>query len=138
MELPLLQSVYAEVLRLYVDVIVARNLEVDVTVPIGYGGDDAPRVRLSKGDIVSAPAWTVHRDSGVWPGSPPDHFDAQRFSVADEKGQKAFSMGNIPGWVGAVRRRKTDVSGESFCEARDHGDCGHGTAHVLILRWKGT
>ncbi|CAO1605168.1 hypothetical protein XANCAGTX0491_008694 [Xanthoria calcicola] len=100
MEKPLLQSVYAEVLRLYVDLTITRNLKADVTVPVDYGGDDAPRVRLPKGDMVMAPSWTVHRDANAWPGVPPDQFDAERFLVANEKGAKVFSLGNTPGrWM---------------------------------------
>ncbi|KAL9061958.1 MAG: hypothetical protein Q9206_000144 [Seirophora lacunosa] len=100
MEKPLLQSVYAEVLRLYVDVTIMRNLKADVTVPIDYGGDDAPRVRLLKGDMAVAPSWTVHHDSDAWPGVSPNHFDGERFLVADEKGEKVFSMGSTRGrWM---------------------------------------
>ncbi|KAI4229744.1 MAG: hypothetical protein L6R36_000660 [Xanthoria steineri] len=100
MEKPLLQSVYAEVLRLYADLTITRNLKADVTVPVDYGGDDAPRMRLPKGDMVMAPSWTVHRDANAWPGVPPDQFDAERFLVANEQGAKVFSMGNTPGrWM---------------------------------------
>ncbi|KAL8872177.1 MAG: hypothetical protein Q9174_002146 [Haloplaca sp. 1 TL-2023] len=97
LELPLLQSVYTEVLRLHVDVIIARNLDADIVVPVGHGGEDTPQVRLPKGDMVVAPVWTVHNDSDLWPGVSPDHFDGERFLVAGEKGQKVFSMGGPPG-----------------------------------------
>ena len=97
---PLLQSVYAEVLRLYAGLAITRNLKADVTVPIGYGNGNVPRVRLPKGDMVMAPSWTVHRDSKAWPGVSPDVFDGERFLVADEKGEKVFSLGSIQGrWM---------------------------------------
>lgn len=97
-ELPLLQSVYAEVLRLYVDVIILRNLETDLTLPIGHGGDGTPQVHLPKGGILNVPNWAVHHDPAAWPGVvPPDEFDAERFLVPDEKGGMTFSLGSMPG-----------------------------------------
>ncbi|ERF75821.1 hypothetical protein EPUS_01651 [Endocarpon pusillum Z07020] len=97
-ELPLLQSVYAEVLRLYVDIIILRYLETDLTLPIGHGGDGTPQVQLPKGGVLHVPTWSVHHDPAAWPGVvPPDEFDAERFLVPDEKGEMTFSLGSMPG-----------------------------------------
>ena len=96
MELPLLQSVNAEVLRLYIDVIIALSLEADFLVPVEHSGDGAPEVRLPKGDVVIVPSWTVRHDSNAWPGVSPNQFDGEWFSVADVKCHRAFSIGSIP------------------------------------------
>ncbi|KAL7628398.1 hypothetical protein AAE478_002600 [Parahypoxylon ruwenzoriense] len=62
MLLPLLQSVYTEVLRLHVRVLITRTSHEPATIA-GYN--------LPRGSIVQAPTETCHLDEAVW--GTPDH-----------------------------------------------------------------
>ncbi|KAI0006822.1 putative cytochrome P450 [Xylariaceae sp. FL0662B] len=65
--LPLLQSIYTEVLRLHVRVLITRTSHEPVTIA-GYN--------LPKGSIVQAPTEVGHLDEAVWdtPGHPASEF----------------------------------------------------------------
>ncbi|KAK4690336.1 hypothetical protein P7C71_g6432, partial [Lecanoromycetidae sp. Uapishka_2] len=52
--LPLLQSILHEVLRLYVDVLVTRELKEELTLPLE---DGKRKVLLEKNSVVIAPSW---------------------------------------------------------------------------------
>jgi cytochrome P450 len=61
-ELPLLQSVYHECLRMHVAINVTRVVEEDMSLE-GYA--------LKKGYLVQTPSWISHYDEDIW--SMPDH-----------------------------------------------------------------
>ncbi|KAK0940612.1 hypothetical protein LTR29_007779 [Friedmanniomyces endolithicus] len=92
---PLLQSLWTETLRLYLDALVTRNLTEDLLLPLDEDGKRI--VRLRKGENVFAPSWLGHHDPVAWssPGkSAAKEFDAERFVVRDAKtGRESFSVG---------------------------------------------
>lgn len=85
-------------LRLYLDVLVTRNLSEDLTLPI----DDAQQrlILFKKGDFLFAPALIGHSDPVVWASdeAPPSVFHADRFIVRDPTtGHETFGMGRTVG-----------------------------------------
>lgn len=95
MSLPLLQSIFHEVLRLYVDVLVTRELFEDLNLPID---DGKTRIALKKGGLVMAPSWLGHRDESLWVNPPCEVFHARRFLKVDpETGKPIFSTGGTAG-----------------------------------------
>ena len=94
--LPLLQSVWSEVLRLYVDVFVTRDVPADgLTLPLDDTG--CRQARLAPGDALFAPSWLAHRDPAAWPGTPADGFWGDRFVTTDAHGKATFSTGGTAG-----------------------------------------
>lgn len=69
--LPLLQSVYTEVLRLHVSINVTR----EVVGPLTMEG-----LSLERGTLVQAPSEIAHREESIWsaPGHPASEFWAER------------------------------------------------------------
>lgn len=105
--LPLLTSMFHEVLRLYVDVLVTREVKNDTVLPLEEGKN--PRQTLLKGgNIVIAPSFVGHRNEKTWspPGMPPhDVFYADRFLKTDSETGKmiastAGSVGKLFPWGG--------------------------------------
>ena len=93
--LPLLQALFNEVMRLYVDVYVSRDIHEDTTLPL----DDGKRqLLLQKGSQVFAPSWLTHRDDAAW-GDPLAHvFCPERFLKADPAtGEVAFTTASAAG-----------------------------------------
>lgn len=92
-ELPLLQSVYHECLRMHVAVNITRIVEEDMSLD-GH--------TLKKGYLVQTPSWISHHDEGIWcaPDHPATEFWAERHlkyvESTDESGNKItitqFSM----------------------------------------------
>jgi cytochrome P450 len=95
--LPLLNSIFHEVLRLYTDVLVSRTLEKDHTLPISSLGDR--KVLLRKGTLAFAPAWPGQRDPDAWNGDKPANvFYAERFLTTDlETGKDVFTTSGTAG-----------------------------------------
>ncbi|KAJ9649227.1 hypothetical protein H2199_000001 [Coniosporium tulheliwenetii] len=95
MSLPLLQSILHEVLRLYVDILITRELFEDLDLPID---DGKRRIALKKGGLVMAPSWLSHRDESLWVDPPCETFYARRFLKVDpETGKQIFSTGGTAG-----------------------------------------
>lgn len=93
--LPLLQSVFHEVTRLYVDVLVTRELKEDLTLPLG---DGKRRILLQKDAMVMAPSWLGHRDETLWVDPPCNQFYTERFLRTDpETGQRHFTTSGTNG-----------------------------------------
>lgn len=95
--LPLLQSIWTETLRLYVDALVTRNVEADTTLPLDPDG--RTNVQLKKGEQVFAPCWLGHHDPSTWPtdskdSAPVDQFCAERFLITnpDKPDDVTFSL----------------------------------------------
>jgi cytochrome P450 len=92
-DLPLLQSLYAEVLRLHHSINITREVTDDMVLD-GWN--------LKKGYLIQAPSHLSHVDESVWgePGHPASAFWAERHLVSvqktDSSGQvttvKEFSM----------------------------------------------
>ncbi|OCL09863.1 cytochrome P450 [Glonium stellatum] len=93
--LPLLQSVFHEVLRLYVDVWVTRELKDDLILPLD---DEKKQVFLKKNGIVVAPSSLGHRDEARWLNPPSEAFYAERFlRTHPETGKAVFSLDGTTG-----------------------------------------
>jgi hypothetical protein len=81
-QLPLLNSMYSETLRMYVDVLVTRTINRSFTVPSSHAGH--PGYLLEKGNIAMAPSYMSHRDPNFWSSygdeaTDPDIWHARRF-----------------------------------------------------------
>ncbi|RYP42014.1 hypothetical protein DL768_010407 [Monosporascus sp. mg162] len=94
---PLLQSIFHEVLRVYVDVLVARELHQDVELPL----DDkhgARTLKFANNSVLLAPSIASHYDSTYFAEPPANVFYAERFlePVHPEKpdGEYIFSSGS--------------------------------------------
>ncbi|CAO2653518.1 Nn.00g029290.m01.CDS01 [Neocucurbitaria sp. VM-36] len=79
----LLTAIWVEVLRLYTDVLLSRDLGEDLLLPLDIQG--LRKVSLRKGDNIIAPSWLAHRDATSWPsqGAPLDVFSPERHLSRD-------------------------------------------------------
>lgn len=108
--LPLLQSIYFEVLRLYTDALVARQLSSDLSVPIDNQGK---QVLLKKDAILMMPNWVLHHDKENWAEPPPDRFYAERYLTIDPvTGKETFST------LGTAGRLFPFGGGKQICPGR--------------------
>ena len=82
LSLPLLQSVYAEAIRLHLSINITREVVQPMTVD-GY--------ILPKHAIIQAPTTIAHYDEGVWAsqGHPASQFWAERHIKYQETGDEA-------------------------------------------------
>jgi len=113
--LPLLQSVFNEVLRLYVDVLVTRELKRDLTLPLDR--DRERQTVLPKGGIVMAPSWLGHRDEALWVDPPFNQFYAERFLDTDpETGKQCFTTNGTNGKFFPFGGGKTICPGRVFAK----------------------
>lgn len=112
--LPLLQSIFHEVLRLYVDVLVTRELKEDLTLPL----DDGQRqILLGKDTVVMAPSWLGHRDEALWTNPPSLQFHAERFLKTDpETGKQVFTTSGTNGKFFPFGGGKTICPGRVFAK----------------------
>jgi len=94
--LPLLQSIFHEVLRLYTDVLVTRTLLADLSLPVDSANNR--HIALHKGSLAIAPSWLGQRDPTVWKGPPHNVFYPERFLAADpETGRDVFTTKGTAG-----------------------------------------
>ena len=112
--LPLLHSVFHEVLRLYVDLLVTRELKEDLTLPL----DDGKRqVLLEKDSVVMAPSWLGQRDETSWENPPAHQFFAERFLQTDSvTGKPVFSTSGTNGKFFPFGGGKTICPGRVFAK----------------------
>jgi cytochrome P450 len=88
-ELPLLQSVYTETLRMHVAINIVRNIEQDMILD-GYA--------LKKGYLVSTPARLSHFDDRIWSDAdhPASEFWAERHITHVEKLDASGNKTTVP------------------------------------------
>ena len=112
--LPLLHSIFHEVLRLYVDVLVTRECKEDLTLPL----DDGQRsIVIGKDSLVMAPSWLGHRDENLWNNPPSNQFHAERFLKSDPKtGKMIFSTSGTNGKLFPWGGGKTICPGRVFAK----------------------
>lgn len=94
--LPLLQSILHEVLRLYADTLVVRDMDADLKLPLC---DATKQVFLPKDTTVMVPSWVAQYDE-YWTRDiiPANKFHAERFLKQDpESGKEIFSLGGTNG-----------------------------------------
>ncbi|KAK8044131.1 hypothetical protein PG993_004155 [Apiospora rasikravindrae] len=91
---PLLQSLFQEVLRFYVDVLITRGVYHDMKLPTE---DSQTTLLLKKGTIAMAPSYVNHYDPKGYQGAPVDEFDPERFLVpADQEGPGYHNSDEAP------------------------------------------
>ena len=113
--LPLLQSVYHEILRLYMDVLVTRDLKDDIVLPLDDSGQR--KILLEKGSVVLAPTWLGHRDEALWTNPPYDQFHAERFLQQDPgTGKQIFTTNGTAGKFFPFGGGKTMCPGRNFAK----------------------
>ncbi|KAH6658987.1 cytochrome P450 [Truncatella angustata] len=112
---PLLQSIFHEVLRVYVDVLITRKLHQDVELPLDVK-DGGRTLKFEKESIVLAPSIASHYDSVYFAEPPADIFYAERFlehaDPTKQDGQYVFSSG------GSSSRMWPWGGGKSMCPGR--------------------
>jgi cytochrome P450 len=88
-ELPLLQSIYTEALRMHVAINITRAIEQDMILD-GY--------TLRKGYLVQTPSIISHFDEDIWsdPGHPAKEFWAERHITHVEKVDESGNKTTIP------------------------------------------
>ncbi|TKA73608.1 hypothetical protein B0A55_05718 [Friedmanniomyces simplex] len=85
--LPLLNSAFHEVLRLYVDLLVVRQVDSSVALGSHY---------VRQGEQVMAPTWMTHRNPAFF--EKPEVFDPERFLAKDaETGKLGYSVTGLGG-----------------------------------------
>lgn len=85
--LPLLNSMFHEVLRVYIDLLIVRQVDADATIGSHI---------VHKNEMIMAPSWLSHRNPEHF--SKPDAFDSARFLVEDPKtGKMKFSTSGLNG-----------------------------------------
>ena len=86
-KLPLLNSMFHEVLRVYIDLLIVRKVDADTTI--------GPHI-VHKNEVIMAPSWLSHRNPEHF--VKPDAFDPARFLVDDpETGKMKFSTAGLTG-----------------------------------------
>jgi hypothetical protein len=86
-KLPLLNSMFHEVLRVYIDLLIVRQVDADTTI-----GSHV----VHKNEMIMAPSWFSHRNPEHF--AKPDAFDPARFLVDDPKtGKMKFSTEGLTG-----------------------------------------
>lgn len=86
-KLPLLNSMFHEVLRVYIDLLIVRQVDSDTTT--------GPHI-VHKNEVIMAPSWLSHRNPEHF--VKPNAFDAARFLVEDrETGKMKFSTAGLTG-----------------------------------------
>ncbi|KAI6822359.1 hypothetical protein KC332_g9515 [Hortaea werneckii] len=87
-KLPLLNSAFHETLRLYVDLLIVRQVDSSVTL--------AGQHHVRQGEHVMAPSWMTHRDPNTF--AQPDAFDPERFLSQDpETGKLSYNTSRSAG-----------------------------------------
>jgi len=97
---PLLSSVYHEILRLYVDVLVTRDVDRDIVLPLNEAGTKS--IKLPKNSMVMAPSYLGQHDAEAWTTeeAPVETFYAERFLTQDaETGGIKFTLNGTSGKV---------------------------------------
>jgi hypothetical protein len=114
LSLPLFQSILQEILRLYVDLIVSRDIHTDLVLPIG---DGKRQLQFRKGDLVMAPSWLGQHDEEIWEDPPCNVFYAERFLNRNpDTGKDVFSLGGTAGKLFPFGGGKTICPGRVFAK----------------------
>lgn len=86
-KLPVLNSMFHEVLRVYIDLLIVRQVDADTTI--------GPHI-VHQNDMIMAPSWLSHRNPEYF--AKPDAFDPARFLIDDpETGKMKFSTAGLTG-----------------------------------------
>jgi cytochrome P450 len=112
--LPLMQSIFQEILRLYSDLLVSRETPEDLVLPVDSGRSS---MLFRKGSNIIAPSLLGHYDANVWSDPPADVFCAERFLRTDpESGKTVFSMTGTTGKLFPFGGGRTMCPGRVFAK----------------------
>ncbi|KAK5110468.1 hypothetical protein LTR62_005819 [Meristemomyces frigidus] len=128
---PLLQSIWTETLRLYMDVLVTRNLSEDISLPLDEDGKH--HVLLRKGGNVFTPSYLGHHDPDSWSGKASHNtFCAERFYTLDPDTKKGvFSMTGFNGKFFPFGGGRTICPGRVFAKQE-----GLGALAMILLKFE--
>lgn len=108
-KLPLLQSIYLEVLRLYTEGLIIRRVDNDLKFTL----DPTTNLVVNAG-VVAASTWLSHHSNDNFTSPPADIFYAKRFVSTDpDSGERMFKPGDIAGKFFPYS------GGESICPGRN-------------------
>lgn len=112
--LPLLQSIFQEILRLYTDNLVTRTILEDIVLPNEGNGN----ILIKKGSIVMAPSWIGHYDGEAWDNETHRHdtFYAERFLTTNAQGKQTFTMSGTNGKLFPFGGGKSICPGRVFAK----------------------
>lgn len=123
---PILQSTLHEVLRMYVDVLVARQIDRDMSLPLTPEDSKSPRyLSLKANTMLMIPSYPAHNDPVTWqspefPHHPPaSTFYPYRFLTADpsDPSQKpVFTTAHTAGKFFPFGGGKTMCPGRTFAK----------------------
>jgi hypothetical protein len=125
--LPLLQSIFHEILRMYGDILVTREIRQTLTLPLSEGKESPSSVELSNGSIVMAPTWLGHYNPASWdlPSHPATDFYAERFLTTNpETGKDMFTMNGKAGKFFPFGGGKSICPGRVFAKQEVLGAVG--------------
>jgi cytochrome P450 len=112
--LPLLQSLFQEVLRLYTDALVVRELKDDIVLPFDEGKKS---MVFRSGTDIMVPTYLGHHDTKLWMDPPSETFYAERFlKFNPETGKETFSMTGTNGKLFPFGGGRTMCPGRVFAK----------------------
>lgn len=126
---PLLQSIFYEVLRIYMDFLITRHCDEDTVLPTvdpretttksnnkDNKNQTAPLL-FPAGSTILAPTWLGHHDPAFWTSPPHTVFYPERFLTTDpESDETIFSLANANGKVFPFGGGKTICPGRTFAK----------------------
>lgn len=116
MRSPFLQRIFHEVLRMYVDVLVAREIKEDVELPLDSRGKT---LLFRKNSVLLAPSTPSHQDPTFFKEPAADVFFAERFLVpAPRENQLDGPMNYVFSSSGSGSRLWPWGGGKTICPGR--------------------
>ncbi|OJD19520.1 hypothetical protein AJ78_00491 [Emergomyces pasteurianus Ep9510] len=123
--LPLLNSIFYEILRLYVDALVTREIRDPLLLPT----DNGRQLYFPPGGVIIAPSWVSQHNPGSYAGPRADQFYADRFIKPDPNtGKPRFSMSDTAGKLFPFGGGKTMCPGRVFARY----EVLFSTAYILL------
>ncbi|QDS75955.1 hypothetical protein FKW77_003373 [Venturia effusa] len=125
--LPLLTSIFHEIMRMYGDILVTREIHQPVTLPLDEIKEFPRSVLLSGGSRVMAPTWLGHYDPASWdaPDHPASEFYAERFLTTNpETGKDMFTLSGRAGKFFPFGGGKSICPGRVFAKQEVLGAVG--------------
>ncbi|KAK5070237.1 hypothetical protein LTS08_007911 [Lithohypha guttulata] len=127
---PILLSTLHEVLRIYVDTLVSRKVERDMTLPLSHSSAADSKQEIEKysprslflkaGSMIMVPSWPSHTNPETWQSPsqpPPDEFYAYRFLTTSPSSEKpVFSTSPYAGMYFPFGGGKTICPGRVFAK----------------------
>lgn len=124
---PLLTSIFHEILRMYGDILLTREIHQILTLPLDENKEQPRSVSLSAGSIVMAPTWLGHYDPSSWdaPDHPASEFYAERFLTTNpETGKDVFTLNGRAGKFFPFGGGKSICPGRVFAKQEVLGAVG--------------